>query len=266
MSRAEVAIYFTEEEIEATIGDVSKNKAPGPKERRFFFHNSYNLRCIKPATVSAKYGQQLLLGIEISTGSLGFLCSLLVIMADLSEAVRQALVSLQEAGRVGLLAAGALVGVEPVVRSHRNSVKGVTTAVMACNIEHGDPRDTTLAEKFASQYLSSTYYKNTITELEKLSAKTKEKAPLTFKRVKFRTSFCHQLNWTTGRSVKNLLRSPQASIAQLSMTLFLALVTGIVFFGVKNNFSGIQNSSQGLAVFTQVCICKDFLIEGYSTY
>ncbi|XP_042324674.1 broad substrate specificity ATP-binding cassette transporter ABCG2-like [Sceloporus undulatus] len=108
------------------------------------------------------------------------------------------------------------------------------------NIDEHMDRDKTLAEKLAEMYANSDYYQETKAELEKLSFSPK-KRETTFQQITYSTSFCHQLKWVSKRTFKNLLGNPQASIAQLCVTVFLGLVVGAIFFGAKNDASGMQN-------------------------
>ncbi|CAL8400675.1 unnamed protein product [Boreogadus saida] len=59
--------------------------------------------------------------------------------------------------------------------------------------------------------------------------------------ITYNSSFCHQLHWVLKRTFRNLLLSPQTSMAEVGVSLFLALIVGAIFFGVKNDQSGIQN-------------------------
>ncbi|XP_003221293.1 broad substrate specificity ATP-binding cassette transporter ABCG2 [Anolis carolinensis] len=108
------------------------------------------------------------------------------------------------------------------------------------NIDEHLDRDKSLADQLAETYASSNYYRETKAELEKLSFST-SKRETTFRQITYTTSFCHQLKWVSKRTFKNLLGNPQASIAQLCVTIFLGLVVGAIFFDAKYNSSGMQN-------------------------
>uniref|UniRef100_A0A4W3GFW9 ATP-binding cassette sub-family G member 2-like n=1 Tax=Callorhinchus milii TaxID=7868 RepID=A0A4W3GFW9_CALMI len=64
------------------------------------------------------------------------------------------------------------------------------------------------------------------------------------------TSFFHQLLWVSRRSFKNLVRSPEASFAQLAVIAVLGLIVGAIFFGVTLDPSGIQNRIGALFFLT----------------
>ncbi|NXE54670.1 ABCG2 protein, partial [Casuarius casuarius] len=106
--------------------------------------------------------------------------------------------------------------------------------------EHID-RDKTLAEKLAEQYSNSSYYKETKAVLENISLGNKKKTKVIFRQITYASSFCHQLKWVSRRAFKNLIGNPQASIAQLCVTTFLGLLVGAIFFGVKDDYTGLQN-------------------------
>ncbi|XP_053260081.1 broad substrate specificity ATP-binding cassette transporter ABCG2-like isoform X2 [Podarcis raffonei] len=107
------------------------------------------------------------------------------------------------------------------------------------NIDEHISRDQTLAEKLAEKYSSSTYYQETKAELERLSLGSQRET--SFREITYSTPFFHQLKWVSKRTFKNLLGNPQASIAQLCVTVFLAAVVGAIFFGVTNDTTGLQN-------------------------
>ncbi|KAG8134388.1 hypothetical protein E2320_007503 [Naja naja] len=120
-------------------------------------------------------------------------------------------------------------------------INGDSTAVASHNeTDKGGTQDQTLAEKLVEKYCGSSYNQETKTELEKMSSKgeTKEK---TFQKITYSTSFFHQMKWVSKRMFKNLIGNPQASIAQLLVTIFLGLVVGAIFFGVTNDGKGLQN-------------------------
>uniref|UniRef100_K7G8I4 Broad substrate specificity ATP-binding cassette transporter ABCG2 n=1 Tax=Pelodiscus sinensis TaxID=13735 RepID=K7G8I4_PELSI len=127
-------------------------------------------------------------------------------------------------------------------------INGDSTAVASMshfypedNIEEHINRDKTLAEKLAEHYCRSTYYRETEEVLEKISLENKKKVKTIFRRITYATSFFHQLKWVSKRTLKNLIGNPQASVAQLCVTIFLGLVVGAIFFGIKDDFTGVQN-------------------------
>ncbi|XP_067902602.1 broad substrate specificity ATP-binding cassette transporter ABCG2-like [Heterodontus francisci] len=130
-------------------------------------------------------------------------------------------------------------------------INGDSTAVSAHKAANLDPemaldvsalnKGTTIAEKLVEEYSKSTYYSEMLSKLTTLSqGKSRDSMPVSI-RITYATSFCHQLKWVTKRSFKNLLRNPQASIAQLLVSLILGLIVGAIFFGVQNDTTGLQN-------------------------
>uniref|UniRef100_A0A8C5RVG1 Broad substrate specificity ATP-binding cassette transporter ABCG2 n=1 Tax=Laticauda laticaudata TaxID=8630 RepID=A0A8C5RVG1_LATLA len=120
-------------------------------------------------------------------------------------------------------------------------INGDSTVVASHNETDKDgTQDQTLAEKLVEKYCGSSYNQETKTELEKLSSKGKTKEK-TFQKITYSTSFFHQMKWVSKRMFKNLIGNPQASIAQLLVTIFLGLVVGAIFFGVTNDSKGLQN-------------------------
>uniref|UniRef100_A0A8C6KAY5 ATP-binding cassette, sub-family G (WHITE), member 2a n=1 Tax=Nothobranchius furzeri TaxID=105023 RepID=A0A8C6KAY5_NOTFU len=59
--------------------------------------------------------------------------------------------------------------------------------------------------------------------------------------ITYNTGFLTQFKWVLKRTFRNLILNPQTSIAQVAVTLFLALVVGALFFKVQEDQSGIQN-------------------------
>lgn len=111
------------------------------------------------------------------------------------------------------------------------------------NAEEPSKRDMPRIEKLAEFYANSTFFRETHAELDQISGnqKKKKKKSTDSKDITYATSFCHQLRWISSRSFKNLLGNPQASIAQIIVTIILGLVVGAIFYDLKNDPTGIQN-------------------------
>ncbi|NXD15538.1 ABCG2 protein, partial [Nothocercus nigrocapillus] len=106
--------------------------------------------------------------------------------------------------------------------------------------EHTD-RGKSVVEKLAEQYSISTYYQETKAILESISVGNKKKTKAIFRQITYANSFCHQLKWVSRRTFKNLIGNPQVSLAQLCVTAFLGLIVGAIFFGVTDDYIGVQN-------------------------
>ncbi|XP_029799169.1 ATP-binding cassette sub-family G member 2 isoform X2 [Suricata suricatta] len=132
--------------------------------------------------------------------------------------------------------------------------------------EEPSKKDTPLIEKIAESYASSAFCRKTKEDLRQLSEGQKKKSSA-FGEVTYATSFCHQLRWISKRSFKNLLGNPQASIAQIIVTVFLGLVIGAIFYDLKNDPTGIQNRSGVLfflttnQCFSSVSAVELFVVE-----
>uniref|UniRef100_A0A8B9FWQ8 Broad substrate specificity ATP-binding cassette transporter ABCG2 n=1 Tax=Amazona collaria TaxID=241587 RepID=A0A8B9FWQ8_9PSIT len=96
-------------------------------------------------------------------------------------------------------------------------------------------------KKLAEEYFNSAYYQETKAVLESISLGNKKKTKAVFQQITYANSFLHQLKWVSKRTFKNLVGNPQASIAQLCVTAFLGLVIGAIFFGLKEDSTGLQN-------------------------
>ncbi|XP_007890144.1 broad substrate specificity ATP-binding cassette transporter ABCG2 isoform X2 [Callorhinchus milii] len=121
--------------------------------------------------------------------------------------------------------------------------------------------ETTLAEKLAIMFSKSTYSSEMMAKLKQLS-EAKKGSESFHRQIMYSTSFSHQLKWLTKRSFKNLLRSPQTSVAQILVSLSMGLVVGALSFGVKNDLNGIQNRVGALFFMTtNLCFSSLSAIE-----
>ncbi|KAM6136661.1 broad substrate specificity ATP-binding cassette transporter ABCG2 isoform 1-T1 [Phoenicopterus ruber ruber] len=109
------------------------------------------------------------------------------------------------------------------------------------NTEECIEYDKTLAEKLAEKYCNSVYYQETKAVLQNISLGNKKKTKAVFRQITYANSFLHQLKWVSKRTFKNLVGNPQASIAQLCVTALMGLVVGAIFFGLKEDSTGLQN-------------------------
>ncbi|XP_053559276.1 broad substrate specificity ATP-binding cassette transporter ABCG2 isoform X2 [Bombina bombina] len=125
----------------------------------------------------------------------------------------------------------------------------------------------TVVEKLSEQFVGTGYYRETKAELQKLSLGEKVKTNFFSRQITYNTSFFHQLKWVSKRNFKNLLGNPQASVAQVVVSLILSLIVGAIFFGVQENESGIQNRVGSLffittnQCFSSVSAIELFIVE-----
>ncbi|KAM5159706.1 broad substrate specificity ATP-binding cassette transporter ABCG2-like [Callospermophilus lateralis] len=69
-------------------------------------------------------------------------------------------------------------------------------------------------ERLAQFYSKSPFYRETETELERLSGGQHSRSPA-FKEITYVTTFCHQFRWILWRSFRNLMGHPQPWIVQM---------------------------------------------------
>ncbi|NXS41066.1 ABCG2 protein, partial [Balaeniceps rex] len=150
-------------------------------------------------------------------------------------------------------------------------INGDSTAVAASKEGHR-PVDTGKEDNVGSsvvdvlhqKYLNSILYQRTKEALGKveLGRRSVQRVTKQGHEITYANGFLTQLYWVSKRSLKNLIRNPQASIAQIAVTIILALVVGAIFFGVKLNRSGIQNRVGSLFfVTTNQCFSSVSAIE-----
>ncbi|NWH75622.1 ABCG2 protein, partial [Piaya cayana] len=150
-------------------------------------------------------------------------------------------------------------------------INGDSTAVAASKEEHRpvdtgkeDNVDSSVVDVLHQKYLDSSLYKSTKEALAKveLGQGSKRRVSKQGHEITYANGFLTQLYWVSKRSLKNLIRNPQASVAQIAVTVILALVVGAIFFGVKLDRSGIQNRVGSLFfVTTNQCFSSVSAIE-----
>lgn len=155
-------------------------------------------------------------------------------------------------------------------------INGDSSAVMlskeeqdneANKTEEPSKKEKPVIENLADFYINSTLYGETKAELDQLPVAQKIKGTSTVREPVYVTSFCHQLRWIARRSFKNLLGNPQASVAQIIVTVILGLIIGAIYFGLKNDTTGIQNRAGVLfflttnQCFSSVSAVELFVVE-----
>lgn len=122
-------------------------------------------------------------------------------------------------------------------------------------------------ENLSEFYINSAIYGETKAELDQLPGAQEKKGTSAFKEPVYVTSFCHQLRWIARRSFKNLLGNPQASVAQLIVTVILGLIIGAIYFDLKYDAAGMQNRAGVLfflttnQCFSSVSAVELFVVE-----
>ncbi|XP_077207207.1 broad substrate specificity ATP-binding cassette transporter ABCG2-like isoform X2 [Paroedura picta] len=122
----------------------------------------------------------------------------------------------------------------------------------------------TVVDSLHEKYITSSQYQDLRKELQRWEGAPgiPRKKPRLGTQVTYANGFFTQLYWVSQRSLKNLIRNPQASVAQVLVTVILALIVGAIFFGVKLDQSGIQNRVGSLFfVTTNQCFSSVSSIE-----
>ncbi|XP_037538184.1 broad substrate specificity ATP-binding cassette transporter ABCG2 [Nematolebias whitei] len=98
-----------------------------------------------------------------------------------------------------------------------------------------------IEDKLVEEYRSCQYFKQTKEELERIveGKQTTKFSPS--RTITYNTGFLTQFRWVLKRTFRNLILNPQTSIAQVVVTIFLALIVGALFFEIKEDENGIQN-------------------------
>ncbi|XP_047434836.1 broad substrate specificity ATP-binding cassette transporter ABCG2d [Mugil cephalus] len=107
-----------------------------------------------------------------------------------------------------------------------------------------------IEERLVEEYKNSSYSGTTRAELERIVQDKEYISRPKSRTITYNTSFFHQLRWVLKRTFQNLMLNPQTSVAQLGVNVFLALIVGAIFFGVKDDQSGIQNRMGALFFIT----------------
>uniref|UniRef100_A0A3Q0SFQ5 ABC-type xenobiotic transporter n=1 Tax=Amphilophus citrinellus TaxID=61819 RepID=A0A3Q0SFQ5_AMPCI len=124
-----------------------------------------------------------------------------------------------------------------------------------------------IEERLVDEYRNSNYCSDTQAELERIVKDKRCESPPKSRTITYNSSFLHQLRWVLQRTFQNLMLNPQTSVAQLGVNVFLALIVGAIFFGVKDDQSGIQNRMGALffittnQCFSTVSAAELFIIE-----
>ncbi|KAL1005385.1 hypothetical protein UPYG_G00058400 [Umbra pygmaea] len=82
----------------------------------------------------------------------------------------------------------------------------------------------------ALHYKQSPEYQQVVEELGRLSQVLKGQVRVQERESGFVTSFWFQMRIVCGRSVKNSLRNPQTSYAQLALNIFFAVLVGLIYY------------------------------------
>ncbi|KAF7657183.1 hypothetical protein LDENG_00030640 [Lucifuga dentata] len=126
-------------------------------------------------------------------------------------------------------------------------INGDATMALS-NIDREDPDSEAISmsrrgieEKLVEEHRNSNYFKQTMAELESIIHGKQLTTTVSVRTITYSTSFLTQFKWVLKRTFRNLMLNPQTSVAQVAVTMFLALIVGAIFFDVQLDQSGIQN-------------------------
>uniref|UniRef100_A0A3P9MKX5 Broad substrate specificity ATP-binding cassette transporter ABCG2 n=1 Tax=Oryzias latipes TaxID=8090 RepID=A0A3P9MKX5_ORYLA len=125
-----------------------------------------------------------------------------------------------------------------------------TTSTKELDFEMWSSARRNIKEHLVAEYRSSSYCSDTRAELKRISQNKECNSQTKSRIITYNSSFAQQLRWVLQRTFQNLMLNPQTSVAQLTVNIFLALIVGAIFFGVKNDQSGIQNRMGALFFIT----------------
>ncbi|XP_068445166.1 broad substrate specificity ATP-binding cassette transporter ABCG2d [Clinocottus analis] len=111
-----------------------------------------------------------------------------------------------------------------------------------------------IRENLVEEYKNSSYYRDMTAELDRIIQEKKCISYSTSETMTYNSSFFHQLRWVLRRTFQNYFLNPEVSVAQIVVNIILALFVGIIFFGVKDDQSGLQNRL-GVLFFITVNMC-----------
>ncbi|KAM3622955.1 uncharacterized protein V6R79_005337 [Siganus canaliculatus] len=124
-----------------------------------------------------------------------------------------------------------------------------------------------IEERLVDEFRNSSYCSDTRAELDRIIQDKECVSCSRSRTITYNSSFLHQLRWVLKRTFQNLMLNPQTSVAQLGVNIFLALIVGAIFFGVKDDQSGIQNRMGALffittnQCFSTVSAAELFILE-----
>uniref|UniRef100_A0A3P8T297 Broad substrate specificity ATP-binding cassette transporter ABCG2 n=1 Tax=Amphiprion percula TaxID=161767 RepID=A0A3P8T297_AMPPE len=129
-------------------------------------------------------------------------------------------------------------------------INGNFTAVTILDFDAISRARQNIKEHLLAEYIKAEDFNTTKAELERI-IKDKATVPRPKSRtVTYNSPFFHQLRWVVWRTLLNLMLQPQIWLAPLGVNIFLSLLVGAVFFGVKDDQSGLQNRTGALFFVT----------------
>uniref|UniRef100_A0A8K9UBB0 ABC transporter domain-containing protein n=1 Tax=Oncorhynchus mykiss TaxID=8022 RepID=A0A8K9UBB0_ONCMY len=130
-----------------------------------------------------------------------------------------------------------------VINGDSTSISGHPMAILVTSSRQN------IEDHLVQEYRGSQYYGETKAQLERITMNREYSVKTPSRTITYNTSFSTQFRWVLKRTFTNLILNPQTSFAQV-LTVFLALIVGAIFFGVKNDQSGLQNRMGALFFIT----------------
>ncbi|XP_041926462.1 broad substrate specificity ATP-binding cassette transporter ABCG2-like [Alosa sapidissima] len=134
-----------------------------------------------------------------------------------------------------------------VINGDATNQKTATDSEVAPDGQRSSPQS--IEQHLVEAYKQSADFRETQQELQRITQGGGADRTVV-RTITYNTSFCHQFKWVLQRTFKNLMLNPQTSVAQVGVTVFLALIVGAIFFDVKEDQSGIQNRMGALFFIT----------------
>uniref|UniRef100_A0A8C2IQK1 ATP-binding cassette, sub-family G (WHITE), member 2d n=1 Tax=Cyprinus carpio TaxID=7962 RepID=A0A8C2IQK1_CYPCA len=98
-----------------------------------------------------------------------------------------------------------------------------------------------IEDQLVEKYKNCSYARGIKAELERITWAKDNNIRAKCHTITYNSSFFHQPRWVSWRTFWNLMLNPQTSVAQLAVTALMAAIVGAIFYGVKDDQSGIQN-------------------------
>uniref|UniRef100_A0A3Q2FSD8 Broad substrate specificity ATP-binding cassette transporter ABCG2 n=1 Tax=Cyprinodon variegatus TaxID=28743 RepID=A0A3Q2FSD8_CYPVA len=111
-----------------------------------------------------------------------------------------------------------------------------------------------IEEHLVVEYKKSSYSSDTGAELRRILQNKECVSSLRSRSITYNNHFLHQLRWVFKRTFQNLMLTPQTSVAQVGVNIFLALIVGAIFFAVQDNQSGLQNRHEYISGYYRVSV------------
>ncbi|XDV15600.1 hypothetical protein PO909_015650 [Leuciscus waleckii] len=98
-----------------------------------------------------------------------------------------------------------------------------------------------IEDQLVDKYRNCSYARVIKAELERITRAKDSNIRAKCHTITYNSSFFQQLHWVLWRTFWNLMLNPQTSVAQLAVTTLMAAIVGAIFYGVKDDQSGVQN-------------------------